>query len=64
VGYAAEQAVMLVPERRKDDETGQWVPSTTQDGWNESRMTVVKNKSGASGQSIATNMAGWCNLIR
>jgi len=64
VGYAAEQAVMLVPERRKDDETGQWVPSTTQDGWNEGRMTVVKNKSGASGQSIATNMAGWCNLIR
>lgn len=64
VGYAAEQAVMLVPERRKDDSTGQYVPSLTQDGWSEGRMTVVKNKSGASGVSIAMNMAGWCNLIR
>ena len=64
VGYAAEQAVMLVPDRRKDDETGQWVPSVSQNGWAEGRMTVVKNKSGASGRSVATLMAGWCNLIQ
>lgn len=64
VGYAAEQAVMLVPDRRKDDETGQWVPSVAPNGWAEGRMTVVKNKSGASGTSIATLMAGWCNLIQ
>lgn len=63
VGYAAEQAVMLVPDRRKDDETGQWVPSVAANGWQEGRMTVVKNKSGASGRSVATLMAGWCNLI-
>ena len=63
VGYAAEQAVMLVPERRKDEESGQWVPSIAQNGWTEGRMTVVKNKSGASGTSVATLMAGWCNLI-
>lgn len=64
VGYAAEQAVMLVPERRKDDETGQWVPSVAPNGWQEGRMTVVKNKSGASGRSVSTLMAGWCNLIQ
>lgn len=64
VGYAAEQAVMLMPERRKDEETGQWVPSVAPNGWSEGRMTVVKNKSGASGRSIATLMAGWCNLIQ
>jgi len=64
VGYAAEQAVMLVPDRRKDDETGQWVPSVAPNGWYEGRMTVVKNKSGASGRSVATLMAGWCNLMQ
>ena len=63
VGYAAEQAVMLVPDRRKDDATGQWVPSVAANGWTEGRMTVVKNKSGASGRSVATLMAGWCNLV-
>lgn len=63
VGFAAEQAVMLVPERRKDDETGQWVPSVAQNGMQEGRMTIVKNKTGASGVSVATLMAGWCNLM-
>lgn len=64
IGYAAEQAVMLVPDYRKDEESGQWVPSVNQQGWSEGRMTVVKNKSGASGRSIATIMAGWCNLMQ
>lgn len=64
VGFAAEQAVMLVPERRKDDETGQWVPSVAANGMQEGRMTIVKNKTGASGVSVATLMAGWCNLMQ
>jgi len=63
VGFAAEQAAMIVTDRRKDDESGQYVPSLSQDGRTEGHMTMVKNKSGASGQSIATLMAGWCNLI-
>ena len=63
VGFAAEQALMLVPERRKDDESGQWVPSVAANGWTEGRLTVVKNKSGASGVSVPTQMAGWCNLM-
>lgn len=64
VGFAAEQAVMLVPERRKDDKTGQWVPSVNVQGWQEGRMTIVKNKTGASGVSVPTLMAGWCNLMQ
>lgn len=63
VGFAAEQAVMLTIDRRKDEESGQMVPSVAPDGWTEGRMTVVKNKSGASGVSIATKLAGWCNLL-
>ena len=63
VGFAAEQAVMLTIDRRKDEASGQMVPSTAPDGWTEGRMTVVKNKSGASGVSIATKLAGWCNLF-
>lgn len=64
VGFAAEQAVMLVPERRKDDETGQWVPSVAANGMQEGRMTIVKNKAGASGTSVPTLMAGWCSLMQ
>ena len=64
VGFAAEQAVMLVPERNKDDKTGQWVPSIAANGMQEGRMTIVKNKTGASGVSVPTLMAGWCNLMQ
>lgn len=64
VGFAAEQAVMLVPERRKDEQTGQWVPSVAANGMQEGRMTIVKNKTGASGVSVSTLMAGWCNLMQ
>jgi len=64
VGFAAEQAVMLVPDRRKDDESGQWVPSVAANGMQEGRMTIVKNKTGASGRSVPTLMAGWCNLMQ
>ena len=63
IGYAAEQAVMLVPSRVRDDESGQYVPEVAENGWTRGRMTVVKNKTGASGVSIPTLMAGWCNLI-
>ncbi len=63
VGFAAEQAVIMTVDRRKDEETGQMVPSIAANGWTEGRMTVVKNKSGASGRSISTLLAGWCNLI-
>ena len=63
VGFAAEQAVMLTVDRRKDESSGQMVPSIAPNGWTEGRMTVVKNKSGASGTSVATLMAGWCNLL-
>ena len=64
VGFAAEQAVMLVPERSKDGKTGQWVPSVAANGMQEGRMTIVKNKTGASGVSVPTLMAGWCNLMQ
>jgi len=61
IGYAAEQAVMLVPDRVRT-ENGMEL-SRNQDGSVNGRMTVVKNKSGASDVSIATKLYGNSNLI-
>lgn len=63
VGFAAEQAVMLVPDRTKDGD-GHWVPSIAANGMTEGHMTVIKNKTGHSNVSVPTLMAGWCNLIQ
>jgi hypothetical protein len=62
VGYAAEQAVMLVPRRKKGDE-GHMVLDRNADGSVNGLMTVVKNKSGASDKSIPTCMHGGWNLM-
>lgn len=63
VGFAAEQAVMITVDKVRDERAGQEVPSVSVDGRTEGKLTVVKNKSGASGVSIPTLMAGWCCLI-
>ncbi len=62
VGFAAEQAVMLVHDRVKGED-GQIVPSRNEDGATEGKMTVIKNKSGQSNVSIPTLLYGWCNTI-
>jgi len=62
VGYAAEQAVMLVP-RRTDGDDGHKVLDRNADGSVNGYMTVVKNKSGASDVSVATQLFGGSNLM-
>ena len=61
IGYAAEQAVMLLRDRERTQDG--MVVSRNQDGSVNGRLTVVKNKSGASDVSIATRMYGNSNLI-
>lgn len=62
IGFAAEQAAMLVSDRHKDSD-GQCGPSIAANGMTEGKLTIVKNKSGASMRTVPTLMAGWCNLI-
>lgn len=62
VGFAAEQAVMLLHDRVKDAD-GQMVPSRNADGATEGKMTVIKNKSGQSNVSVPTLLYGWNNWI-
>lgn len=62
VGFAAEQAVIMVTDRTKDAD-GNMVPSVASNGWVEGHMTIVKNKTGASGVSVATLLCGWNNII-
>jgi len=62
VGYDAEQAVILVSDRRKVDD--QWVTSYAPDGAVEGRMTVVKNRTGAAGWSKPTLLYGWCSYLK
>jgi replicative DNA helicase len=62
VGYDAEQAVILTVDTVKD-EGGHQVPSTAANGATEGRMTIVKNRTGASGTSVATLLYGWCSVI-
>lgn len=62
IGYAAEQAVMLVPDREKGAD-GNMTLSRNPDGSVNGKMTVVKNKSGASDVTIATKLYGGSNLI-
>lgn len=61
IGFAAEQAVMLVPDKEKTDNG--LVVSRNQDGSVNGHMTVVKNKSGASDVSVTTRLYGGSNLI-
>lgn len=63
IGYDAEQAVILTVDQRKDRETGLMVPSVAANGATEGRMTIVKNRTGASGTSVATLLYGWCSYI-
>lgn len=62
VGYDAEQAVILTVDHVKD-ENGQMVPSIASNGATEGRMTIVKNRTSASGTSVATLLYGWCSYI-
>lgn len=62
IGYAAEQAVMLVSDRVRDAD-GNMTISRNANGSVNGRLTVVKNKSGASDVSITTVMHGSSNLI-
>lgn len=62
VGYDAEQAVILTVDREKRD--GRMVPCVAADGSTEGRMTIVKNRTGATGTSVATLLYGWCSMIR
>lgn len=62
VGYDAEQAVVLISDREKVD--GEWVTSHAADGATEGRMTVVKNRTGATGWSKPTLLYGWCSYLR
>ena len=62
VGYDAEQAVILTVDYEKVD--GQRVPCVAPDGSTEGKMTVVKNRTGATGRSVPTLLYGWCSTIR
>lgn len=64
IGFAAEQAVIITADKERDRQSGQDVPLVAQDGGHMGRITVVKNKSGASGISIPTLLYGWCNWMR
>lgn len=63
VGYDAEQAVIITVDTQKDAD-GRLSPSRAADGATETRMTVVKNRTGATGTSIPTLLYGWSNYIR
>lgn len=67
IGYASEQAVMLVPDREEvTGENGAKVLRTSRnaDGSLNERMTVVKNKSGMTDFSIAVKLyGGYCRFI-
>lgn len=62
IGYSAEQAVMLVPDREKTEDGMKL--SKNADGSMNGHMTVVKNKAGSSDVSVATKLYGWSNLIQ
>ena len=62
VGYDAEQAVILTTDMAKDAD-GHLVPSVSADGATEGRMTIVKNRTGASGTSVPTLLYGWSSYI-
>jgi replicative DNA helicase len=63
VGYAAEQAVMMVPDRRMGKDGRMELARDERDMSVTGLMTVVKNKSGASDVSIATRLYGGYNLL-
>lgn len=62
VGYDAEQAVIMTSDREKVD--GEWVQRHANDGSAEGHMTVVKNRTGATGWSKPTLLYGWCSYLR
>jgi hypothetical protein len=62
VGYDAEQAVILTVDHRKGED-GRMEPCVASNGATEGRMTIVKNRTGASGTSVATLLYGWCSFI-
>lgn len=65
VGYDAEQAVILTLDYEDVMEGGTKVRrrATADNGAYEGRMTIVKNRTGATGTSIATLLYGWCSVI-
>lgn len=65
VGYDAEQAVILTLDYEDVQEGGRKVRqrATADDGSYQGRMTVVKNRTGATGTSIPTLLYGWCSVI-
>jgi replicative DNA helicase len=62
VGYASEQAVMIVPDREKDDD-GRLELSRNEDGSINEKLHIVKNKSGASDVSMSVKLYGGHNLF-
>lgn len=62
IGYDAEQAVIITVDRVRD-EYGHMVPSIAADGATECHMTAVKNRTGATGTSVASLLYGWCSFI-
>lgn len=61
VGYDAEQAVILTVDYERAD--GRRVPCVAADGATEGHMTVVKNRTGATGTSVPTLLYGWCSMF-
>lgn len=62
IGYDAEQAVIVTVDKVKD-EYGHMVPSIANNGATECHMTAVKNRTGATGTSVATLLYGWCSFV-
>lgn len=62
VGYASEQAVMIVPDRERCDD-GRMELSRNADGSINEKLHVVKNKSGASDVSMSVKLYGGHNLF-
>ena len=62
VGYDAEQALILTSDTTKQD--GRYVVCHAADGSTEGHMTVVKNRTGATGWSKPTLLYGWCSYIK
>ena len=63
IQYDAEQIVMLVPDKEKD-EAGHFVTARDTDGSMFSKLTVLKNRTGETDKSIAVRVYGQYSYIR
>lgn len=64
IQYDAEQVVMLTPDRERSEETGEWGVRRNERGNVEAKLTVLKNRTGATGRSIAVEVFGGYNTIQ